>query len=96
MSVSVVALQDTASIIVMREGETSLFQEIEGKPQQYRKLLNGSLTHIRRRMHRVSGRRQGERKDKGKNNICHVDGMDITESCLREREEMLRAVAEEP
>ena len=48
-------------------------------------------------MHRVSGRHQGKNnKEKGKTNIGHVDGLDITESCLREREEMLCVVAEEP
>ena len=48
-------------------------------------------------MHRVSGRHQGKKKrKKGKGNIGHVDGLDITESCLLEREDMLCVVAEEP
>ena len=39
----------------------------------------------------------GKKKEtKGKWNIGHVDGRDITESCLFEREEILRVVAEEP
>ena len=48
-------------------------------------------------MHRVSGRHQWKQKKKKDNNDTgHVDGLDITESCLLEREEMLCVVAEEP
>ena len=65
------------------------------QPRQYMKLLNGWITHIKRtRMHRVSGRHQ--RKKKGKQNIGHVDGLDITEPCLLEREETSCVVAKEP
>ena len=55
------------------------------KPQQCRKLLTGSLTHIRRRMHRVSGRHP-----KKKNNVIgYVVGLG-----LQEREEISCFVAE--
>ena len=48
-------------------------------------------------MHRVSGRRQEKKeKEKGNNDCGHVEGLAITESCLREREDMLCVVAEEP
>ena len=45
-------------------------------------------------MHRVSGRHPGQKKKK--RIIGHVDGLDITESCLLEREELFCVVAEEP
>ena len=64
------------------------------------KLLNGWITHIKRtRMHRVSGHRQGKKKQQKKennNNTGHVDGLDITESCILEREEAYCVVAKEP
>ena len=49
-------------------------------------------------MHRVSGRHQEKKKkkEKGNNNICHVDCLDITKSCLLEREDTLCVVAEDP
>ena len=47
-------------------------------------------------MHRVSGCHQGKKKEKGNNNIGHVDCLEITESCLLEREDMLCVGAKEP
>ena len=70
---------------------------IRKKLRQYNKLLNRSITNIKRmRMHRVSGRHQGKKKKAYKNDIGHVDGLDITESCLLEREETSCVAAEEP